>query len=150
MNTRLLEFLRTRATIKLVPHPEPSQKDASLKAQEVAELRRALYILLHWATTGDRTGNPYCKPEVRNAIYTYNRGGNSLDFFPDRTKGRTMDPNANLAAMAEALAEGNTETATEYAFALRRWLRSGGDQPDWSAYPSARTFYDETTSGTDA
>jgi len=59
------------------------EKDASLKAQEVAELRKALYTLLHWATNGDRTGNPYCKPEVRNAIRTYNRGGDSLSFFPD-------------------------------------------------------------------
>jgi len=61
-----------------------------------------------------------------------------------------MDPNANLAAIAQALAEEDTETATEYALALRRWLRRGGDQPDWTAYPSARTFYDETTSGADA
>jgi len=59
------------------------EMDARLKAQEIAEIRRALYILLQWATTGDRTGNPYCKPEVRNAIRTYNRGGDSLSFFPD-------------------------------------------------------------------
>lgn len=32
------------------------------------ELQKTLAELLDWSTCGDRTGNPYCKDEVKNAI----------------------------------------------------------------------------------
>jgi hypothetical protein len=33
-----------------------------------SELRDALEIMLHWATQGDKSHNPYCQPAVRHAL----------------------------------------------------------------------------------
>jgi len=47
--------------------PKKYQKKGAGTVQAV-DAKSALLALYKWATTGDRNGNPYSKPEVRNAI----------------------------------------------------------------------------------
>jgi hypothetical protein len=44
-------------------------------------------------------------------------------------KGITMDPNATLTALRNALADGDAESAAEYFEALDEWLEKGGFLP---------------------
>ena len=45
-----------------------AMKDIHGFIKDRRELIEALEKLLNWITRGDRTGNPYCKSEIREAI----------------------------------------------------------------------------------
>ena len=55
-----------------------------------------------------------------------------------------MDPNATLALMKDAWIEGDFEVAFDCYQDLKSWFVAGGFQPNWSDYPFAEAYYNET------
>jgi hypothetical protein len=52
------------------------------KGPNEAELRDALEILLHWATCGDKSHNPYCYPAIKHAMSVLRRAkGLTCDYL---------------------------------------------------------------------
>lgn len=52
-----------------------------------------------------------------------------------------MDPNVALRELQELLENGETDEAFSAAYAIWRWLATGGCAPDWGAHELATQYY---------
>lgn len=52
-----------------------------------------------------------------------------------------MDPNTALAGLQFHIDNEDWEEVLDVAYDLSDWIRAGGFEPDWSAYPEATDFF---------
>ena len=52
-----------------------------------------------------------------------------------------MDPNQALEDLDYFMHSGDRDDALDAAYALSYWIRMGGFEPDWSAFPEATDFF---------